>query len=207
MASEQNSVEENLEPNPEDQVEILSKEEISNIKNNAADQEMDSGSEGIDESSEDDSSNLGDLEKAQATIKEYWDQNVRLQAEMDNYRKRAQRDVENAHKYAVKTFSEALLPVIDSMEMGQIAAESESATLESIQEGNRMTLDLLLQTLEKHGIKQIDPTGEKFDPDRHQAISMLEDEAVASNHVISVMQKGFLINDRLVRPAMVVVAK
>ncbi|MFT7673289.1 MAG: molecular chaperone GrpE [Gammaproteobacteria bacterium] len=207
MSSEKNSVEENLEQNPEDQVETLSEEECSTIKHSEAGQEMDSGSVDIDENSEDGLSNLIDLEKAQTTIKEYWDQNVRLQAEMDNYRKRAQRDVENAHKYAVKSFSEALLPVVDSMEMGQIAAESESATLESIQEGNRMTLDLLVQTLEKHGIRQIDPAGEKFDPDRHQAISMVEDETVTSNHVISVMQKGFLINDRLVRPAMVVVAK
>jgi molecular chaperone GrpE len=207
MSSEQTPVEEILEKNPEDQVETLSDEESSDVISSENDQEISNGIEDIGENSDDDSSDGSDLEKAQATIKDYWDQNIRLQAEMDNFRKRALRDVENAHKYALKSFSEALLPVIDSMEMGQIAAESENATLESIQEGNRMTLDLLAQTLEKHGIKQIDPTGEKFDPDRHQAISMVEDEVVESNHVISVMQKGFLINDRLVRPAMVVIAK
>lgn len=147
------------------------------------------------------------LLEAQQTVKEYWDQIMRLRAEMENNRKRAERDVEAAHKYALKSFFESLLPVIDSMEMGQAAALSENATLESIREGSILTMNMLVQTLEKHGLEQINPLGETFDPERHQAISMIEQEGVESNKVIEVMQKGFALNDRLVRPAMVVVTK
>ena len=147
------------------------------------------------------------LTKAQGTIKDYWDQMMRLRAEIENNRKRAERDVGNAHKYAMKNFVENLLPVIDSMEMGQIAANADNATLESIREGSALTVDMFVQVLEKNGLEQIDPLGEKFDPERHQAISMIDAENAESNSVIEVMQKGFLLNDRLVRPAMVVVAK
>jgi len=147
------------------------------------------------------------LLEAQATIKDYWDQIIRLKAEMENSAKRARRDIENAHKFAVRNFAESLLPVLDSMELGQLAAESDKANLSSIIEGSQMTMSLFVQALEKHGLRQIDPVGESFDPDQHQAISMIDDENVESNTVISVMQKGFLLNDRLVRPAMVVVAK
>ncbi len=148
-----------------------------------------------------------ELEQAQATVKDYWEQMVRLRAEIENNRKRAARDVENAHKYALKNFVEALLPVIDSMEMGLNAAVPDNATLDSIREGSELTLNMFVQALEKHGLNQIDPIGEKFDPEQHQAISMVEDEKAESNTVINVMQKGFSLNDCLVRPAMVVVAK
>ena len=147
------------------------------------------------------------LQKAQATIKDYWDQMMRLRAEIDNNRKRAERDIESAHKYANRTLIESLLPVIDSMEMGLTAAASDNATLESIREGSELTTNMLVQVLERNGLEQIDPLGEKFDPDRHQAIKMTEAEGVESGAVVEVMQKGFLLNDRLVRPAMVVVAK
>ena len=147
------------------------------------------------------------LEQAQATIKDYWDQMMRLRAEMENHRKRAERDVQNAHKYALKNFTEALLPVIDSMEMGLNAALAENATLDSIREGSELTMNMFVQVLEKQGLTPVDPLGEKFDPEQHQAISMVEDKKAESNTVISVMQKGFMLNDRLVRPAMVVVAK
>lgn len=147
------------------------------------------------------------LEKAQETIKDYWDQMMRLRAEIDNNRKRAERDLENAHKFALKNFVEELLPIIDSMEMGQTAALAENATLESIREGSTMTMKMFLQVLERNGLEQIDPLGEKFDPEKHQAISMVEAPDAESNSVIEVMQKGFALNERLVRPAMVVVAK
>jgi molecular chaperone GrpE len=147
------------------------------------------------------------LAKAQVTIKDYWDQMMRLRAEIENNRKRAERDVENAHKYALKIFVENLLPVIDSMEMGQTAAAADNATLESIREGSALTVDMFVQVLQKSGLEQVDPLGEKFDPERHQAISMIEVESAESNTVVEVMQKGFLLNDRLVRPAMVVVAR
>jgi len=147
------------------------------------------------------------LLEAQATIKDYWDQIVRLKAEMENSAKRASRDIENAHKFAVRNFAESLLPVLDSMELGQQAAVGDKANLSGIIEGSQMTMSMFVQALEKHGLKQIDPLGESFDPDQHQAISMIDDENAESNTVISVMQKGFSLNDRLVRPAMVVVAK
>ena len=147
------------------------------------------------------------LERTQETVKDYWDQIMRLKAEMENNRKRAIRDVENAHKFALKNFTEALFPVIDSMDMGQQAAAAENARLDSIIEGTNMTETMFAQVLEKHGLKRLNPVGEKFNPEQHQAISMIEDENVKSDHVISVMQKGFSLNDRLVRPAMVIVAK
>ena len=147
------------------------------------------------------------LLKAQATIKEYWDQVMRMRAEVENNRKRAERDVENAHKYALKGFVENLLPVIDSMEMGQVAAVSDNATLDSIREGSELTMNMFAQVLERSGLQQINPLGEKFDPEKHQAISMVEIKDAESNSVIEVMQKGFLLNERLIRPAMVVVAK
>jgi molecular chaperone GrpE len=147
------------------------------------------------------------LQQAQATIKDYWDQVVRMRAEVENNRKRAERDVENAHKYALKNFVDSLLPVIDSMEMGHTAANAENATLESIREGSELTMTMFVQVLERSGLQQINPLGEKFDPEKHQAISMVEVPDATSNSVIEVMQKGFALNDRLIRPAMVVVAK
>ena len=163
--------------------------------------------EAADETDEGQDSIEQQLEKAQETIKDYWDQMMRLRAEIENNRKRAERDIENAHKYALKNFVENLLPIIDSMEMGQNAAIADNATLESIREGSALTMNMFVQVLEKNGLQQIDPLGEKFDPERHQAISMIEAEGADSNSVIEVMQKGFMLNERLVRPAMVVVAK
>lgn len=147
------------------------------------------------------------LAEARDTIKDYWDQIMRLRAEVENNRKRAERDVENAHKFALKNFVENLLPIMDSMEMGQVAAAAENATLDSIREGSSLTMNMMAQVLERNGLEQIDPLGESFDPEKHQAMSMIEAEGVESNTVIEVMQKGYALNDRLVRPAMVVVAK
>ena len=160
-----------------------------------------------DEDSTDENDIAVELAKAQVTIKNYWDQIMRLNADMENNRKRAQRDVENAHKFAVKNFAEALLPVADSMDMGLNAAEAENANIKSIREGISMTQELFQKTLEKNGIVSVDPTGEKFDPELHQAMTMQEDNSVDANTVLAVMQKGYVLNERLVRPAMVVVSK
>jgi molecular chaperone GrpE len=148
-----------------------------------------------------------ELAKAQVTIKEYWDQIVRLNAEIENNRKRAQKDIENAHKYAMKGFVESLLPVSDSMELGLNATSTETANLDSIREGMNMTLNMFAQMLEKNGIKQLDPVGDRFNPEHHQAMTMQEDADAEPNTVLAVMQKGYLLNDRLIRPAMVVVSK
>jgi molecular chaperone GrpE len=147
------------------------------------------------------------LEKAQATIKDYWEQMMRLRAEIDNNLKRAERDLENAHKYGLKSFVDNLLPIVDSMDMGKVAADADNATLDSIREGSELTMSMFIQVLQKNGLEAVDPLGEKFDPEKHQAISMIEVEAAESGSVVEVMQKGFLLNDRLIRPAMVVVAK
>ncbi len=148
-----------------------------------------------------------ELAKAQATIKDYWDQIMRLNAEIDNNRKRAQRDIEHAHKYAISNLIESLLPVTDSMELGLDASQADTASLDSIREGMTMTLNMFQQTLEKNGVQTVDPLGQKFNPEHHQAMSMQEDAEAEPNTVLTVMQKGYLLNDRLVRPAMVVVSK
>ena len=148
-----------------------------------------------------------ELAKAQVTIKDYWDQIMRLNAEIENNRKRAQRDIENAHKYAAQQFAESLLPVADSMEMGIVATDNENASLESIREGMQMTLDLFTKTMQKNGIEVVHPVGEKFNPEHHQAMTMQESDEHDPNTVIAVMQKGYLLNERLIRPAMVVVSK
>jgi molecular chaperone GrpE len=166
-----------------------------------AEVEADAETETVEESVEQ------QLDKAQATIKEYWEQILRLKAEIENNRKRSIRDIEHAHKYALRNFSESLLPIVDSMEMAQKAAEAENASLESIIEGTELTMSMFVQVLEKYGLQELDPIGEKFDPEQHQAISMVEDKSAESNTVVSVMQKGFMLNERLVRPAMVVVSK
>lgn len=192
MSSEQSKIDENENPVIDGEANNLPEGEVSAVDQDEAGEELSLEQQLID---------------AQKTIKDYWDQVMRLRAEMENNRKRAERDVENAHKYALRGFFENLLPIIDSMEMGQIAAGAENATLESIREGTEMTMTMFVQALEKHGLEQINPIGEKFDPERHQAISMVEDANAESNSVIEVMQNGFLLNERLIRPAMVVVAK
>ena len=193
MSSEQANFEDNQDPQSQAREELSTDAEpISDAAAEAID-----GAEDIQQ----------ELDKAQATIKDYYDQMMRLRAEIENNRKRAERDVENAHKYALKTFLENLLPIIDSMEMGQQAATAGNASLESIREGMDMTMNMFVQVLEKQGLEQINPIGDAFDPERHQAISMLENTEADANTVVEVMQKGFALNDRLVRPAMVVVAK
>ena len=127
-------------------------------------------------------------------------------AELDNIRKRTSRDIENAHKYALDRFVNELLPVVDSMELG-INAFQAAEDIESLREGMDLTLKKLLGCLDKFGVKSIDPAGEKFDPEWHQAVSIQELEGSDSGLVVTVMQKGYELNGRLVRPAMVVVAK
>ncbi len=145
-------------------------------------------------------------ERLNLEVREHADNALRASAELENIRKRTARDVENAHKYALERFLNELLPVIDSMELGMNASQS-AEDIESLREGMDLTLKMLLDCLEKFGVKAIDPAGDKFDPEWHEAVSMQELEGADSGKVISVMQKGYELNGRLVRPAMVVVAK
>ena len=146
---------------------------------------------------------LAEAEKQAAEAK---DQALRTVAEMENLRKRTSRDLENAHKYALEKFAGELLPVIDSLEMGVAAAQDEGVDVTKLREGTEMTLKMFETAIDKFGIKGVHPHGETFNPDHHQAMSMIDSPEHAPNTVIDVMQKGYLLNDRLVRPAMVVVA-
>lgn len=142
------------------------------------------------------------LADAEARSAEYMDLYLRARAEMDNLRKRAQADVANAHKYAIESFAESLLPVRDSLEM---ALKVDAPSVESLREGVDATLRLLSGAFEKNKLVEIDPVHQKFDPNRHQAISMVPAAEIPANHVVSVLQKGYLINDRVLRPALVTV--
>lgn len=144
-----------------------------------------------------------DLEKANAKADENWDKALRIQAEMDNFRKRSEKQVEDAHKYAVKKFVEELLPVADSLEMGY-AVDGE---VEQIREGIGLTMNVLKAAMEKFSVVAVDPLGEKFNPDLHQAMAMQPSEEYENDHISAVMQKGYTLNGRLVRPAMVMVVK
>ena len=147
------------------------------------------------------------LEAAEAKAAEHWDRVLRLQAEQENQRKRSQRELENAHKYGIEKFVAELLPVKDSLEMGLNASAESSGEVDKIREGVELTLKMLADVFEKFGIEAVNPEGEKFNPEHHQAMSMQENNDVEPNTVIGVMQKGYLLNDRLVRPAMVMVSK
>lgn len=147
------------------------------------------------------------LEDARAKADEHWDQLVRTKAQMDNLRKRQERELENAHKFALERFVNELLPVRDSMEMGLAAASEESSTVEHLREGTELTLKLFSDVMEKFNVVQIDPQGEPFDPELHQAMSMQPRSDVPPNTVVAVVQKGYTLNGRLVRPAMVMVSQ
>lgn len=147
------------------------------------------------------------LEQAEQKAMENWDQLLRTKAEMDNLRRRTQKDLENAHKFALEKFVAELLAVKDSLEMGLEATQQESASVESLREGTELTLNMLQQVFEKFNVAELNPQGEKFNPDHHQAMSAQESSEVEPNTVMAVMQKGYLLNDRLVRPAMVMVSR
>jgi len=140
---------------------------------------------------------------AEAKAQEHHDAWLRAKAETENIRKRGQEDVAKAHKYAVESFAESLLPVKDSLEA---ALAVENATPEALKSGVELTLKQLTAVFDKSALKEINPAGEKFDPHRHQAISMLPSDK-EPNTVINVLQKGYLLHDRVVRPALVTVAK
>ncbi|MGZ8216430.1 nucleotide exchange factor GrpE [Methylomagnum sp.] len=148
-----------------------------------------------------------ELAAANRKAEENWDKFVRVQAEMENLKRRAEKDLTNAHKFALEKFSRELLSVVDSLELGLQAAAGESAEVEKLREGMTLTHKQLLTVLEKFNVRGIDPVGEKFNPDFHQAMAMQPAPDAEPNTVIKVFQKGYLLNDRLLRPAMVVIAQ
>lgn len=150
---------------------------------------------------------LKKLEEANQVIADQKDAVLRAAAEEQNVRRRAERDVENAHKFALEKFANDLLPVVDTLERALDAASSEDDGVKATLEGVELTLKMLLDTLKKHGVEQLDPTGEPFDPQQHEAMSMQPNPDMEPNTVMAVLQKGYSLNGRLVRPAMVVVSK
>lgn len=146
------------------------------------------------------------LEDARAKADEHWNQLLRVRADFDNYQRRARRDLENAHKFALEGFVRDLLPIVDSLEMGIAAAREQGAGADKVREGMELTLKMFRDVLEKFGVKTINPDGEKFNPELHQAMSTQPSQDVEPNTVLTVYQKGYLLNDRLVRPAMVIVS-
>jgi molecular chaperone GrpE len=132
---------------------------------------------------------------------------LRAQAEMENLKRRNAKDLENAHKFALDGFVKELLEVKDSLTMGLKTANEEKATIEHIIEGLEMTDKVFLSTMEKFGVEVIDPTDEAFNPEFHEAVTMVPMPDKESNSVLEVVQVGFTLNGRLVRPAMVVVVQ
>jgi molecular chaperone GrpE len=148
-----------------------------------------------------------DLETAKAKADENWDKALRAVAELENNKRRAEKDVSDAHKFAIGRFAESLLPVVDSLEKALEVKADDNEAVQNIHHGVELTMKMLLDTLKKHGIQQIDPVNENFDPAAHEAMAMQEATGTEPNKVLAVYQKGYLLNGRLIRPARVVVSK
>ena len=143
------------------------------------------------------------LRQAKLQVQEHHDAYLRAKAEADNTRKRAQVDVQNAHKFGIESFANALMPVKDSLEA---ALSAPNQTVETLRAGVELTLKQLMSAFDKFSLTEIDPIGQKFDPHRHQAVSTAETDA-EPNTVVQVLQKGYALYDRVLRPALVVVAQ
>ena len=148
-----------------------------------------------------------DLVRAEDTITQQQDKLLRHHAEMENLKRRQAQALEKAHKYALDKFVGELLGVWDSLELGLQAAQDDAADVAKLREGTALTLKMLTDAMQKSGVEQHDPEGEAFNPDQHQAMSMQPRDDVEPNTVIGVMQKGYSLNGRLVRPAMVMVSQ
>jgi molecular chaperone GrpE len=146
------------------------------------------------------------LEEARAESKSHYDQWLRAQADMENLRKRNARDLESARKFAIERFAEAVLGVQDSLELG-LSAAREAPDVPKLLEGMELTLKQLSQVFEKFNIRVIDPKGQAFNPEQHQAMLTEESTEFPPNTVVSVLTKGYALNDRLLRPAVVIVSK
>lgn len=157
-----------------------------------------------------DSSNSRDVElqrlidELRARVDNHWNDLLRARADLENVRRRAERDVENAHKFALERFANELLPVKDSLELGLTA---NTVDINKLHEGIELTLRMLTNAMNKFGIREINPINEKFNPELHQAMSVQPSAAHPANTVLNVYQKGYTLNDRLIRPALVIVSQ
>ncbi|WP_417519508.1 nucleotide exchange factor GrpE [Marinobacter sp.] len=170
----------------------------------AAAEEMQTDEQGAEQSE------TPELDALKAQVQEFQEQMLRSQAEMQNVRRRAEMDVEKAHKFALEKFVKELLPVADSLEKAVESTEGKENAgdlVASIRQGVEMTLSLLESSLKKFNVEPLNPIGEPFDPQHHEAMSMVPAPDAEPNSVVAVVQKGYLLNGRVVRPAMVMVAK
>lgn len=187
---------------PDDEQLTAAEDEDLSFDERAAEMEADSE---VAEGSANDLNRL--LEEARGKADEHYEQMVRAHAELDNLKKRHARDLENAHKFALDKFVAELLGVWDSLELGLSAAQDEGANVDKLREGTALTLKMLGDAMDKFGVEQIDPIDQPFDPEFHQAMSMQPRGDVPPNTVVAVVQKGYTLNGRLVRPAMVMVSQ
>lgn len=156
-----------------------------------------------------------DLLAAENKAASNWDMLLRAKADEENIRKRSRLDIENAHKYGIEKFARSMLNIVDSLERGIELSDVEGgnhsigseAMVKSLKDGMQLTLKLLLDSLDQFGIKMLDPKGEIFNPSQHEALSMQEQSDIPPNSIILVVQKGFIIHDRVLRPARVIVSK
>jgi molecular chaperone GrpE len=200
MADEKSPVDEDVMKDTADASET--QDETSNDEVAADDTDRTDG-DGVESSDSED----GDSASLETQVEELKEALIRSQADLQNVRRRAERDVENAHKYAVEKFVKDLLAVLDSMDRALELAETTEGFDAAMLEGTQMTHKLLLDTAAKHGVEPINPVGEAFDPQEHQAMSMVESADHEPNTVMAVMQKGYKLEGRVIRAAMVMVTK
>lgn len=148
-----------------------------------------------------------ELTAAEEKANQYWERILRMQADAENMLRRSERDIANAHKYALEKFIGELIPIFDNLERAVAAHTDDDSSQGSLLDGVRLTIKMIQPALEKFGVQQVNPEGQPFNPEHHQAVSAQEVPGVKAGMVINVLQKGYLLNNRLVRPAMVVVSK
>lgn len=198
MSVEEENIENNPEQTPHDH-EVL-----------GAELEQDIQSESVEEADvqpEDGKNWQKEAVLLQEQVSTLKDQALRATADAQNIRRRAELDVEKAHKFALEKFSKELLPVVDSLEKTIESSQADQGEKSALVEGVEMTLSILISGLKKFSVEQVDPLGEPFDPNLHEAMSLVDAPNAEPNSVIAVIQKGYTLNGRLIRPAMVMVAK
>lgn len=186
-----------------DTVDTVDEEKVS-VEDQSAEAAASNSGEGAAESAKDLAKEVEKLKEELAQAKE---QSLRAAAEAQNIRRRAEQDVEKAHKFGLEKIVKDMLPVADNLERAIEAASAEGVEIASIVEGVELTLKSLQDALGRQKVETVDPTGEPFNPELHQAMSMVPNPDVEPNTVINVFQKGYTLHGRLVRPAMVVVSK
>ncbi|MFD2231374.1 nucleotide exchange factor GrpE [Alkalimarinus sediminis] len=198
MSVEEEKVDSNPEQTPHDH-EVLETEMEQDVQS--------ADSEGTEATPEGDKDWQKEALLLQEEISGLKDQALRATADAQNIRRRAEKDVEKAHKFALEKFSKELLPVVDSLEKTIESSQSGEGEKSALVEGVEMTLSILMASLKKFSVEPVDPVGEPFDPALHEAMSMVDAPDAEPNSVIAVIQKGYTLNGRLIRPAMVMVAK